>query len=296
MSSIPSSIRTPRELIMLMSAQASRYAHQLLAARSASQKITPLTFENPALSLKDGYEIAKTIMDVRIAQGEVPVGRKIGFTNRTIWPRYGVEHPIDKPIWGPMFNTTLRYAINNHGIQSLVGAVQPRIEPEIVFKLASAPGPDATIETIAECIEWMAHGFEIVVCPFPDWKFNAVDAVAAFGLHGSLIIGEPKVLSGGTRRNLAAVLANSSVSLSLIEGDSFTLRAAGFGSNVLDSPVHALWHLHQLLLSLPQFPPLAAGEIISTGTMTDAYPIEAGQTWTTAFSGVALPGLTISFV
>jgi 2-keto-4-pentenoate hydratase len=280
---------------MLMSAQANRYAHQLLAARSNSQQISLLS-DNAALSLADGYDIAKIILDVRIAQGEVPVGRKIGFTNRTIWPRYGVAHPIDKPIWGPIFDTTVRYTEDNHGIQSLAGAVQPRIEPEIVFKLATAPAPDATIETIAECIEWMAHGFEIVVCPFPDWKFNAPDAVAAFGLHGSLIIGEPKVLSGATRRNLASVLANASVSLSLSEGDSFTLRAAGFGSDVLDSPVHALWHLHQLLLSQPQFAPLAAGEIITTGTLTDAYPIDAGQTWTTAFSGVTLPGLTISFV
>jgi 2-keto-4-pentenoate hydratase len=280
---------------MLMSAQANRYAHQLLDARSNSQQIAPLS-ENAMLSLADGYDIAKTILDARIAQGEIPVGRKIGFTNRTIWPKYGVAHAIDKPIWGPIFDTTVRYTDNNHGIQSLQGAVQPRIEPEIVFKLGSTPAPDASIETIAECIEWMAHGYEIVVCPFPDWKFNAADAIAAFALHGSLIIGEPKVLSEATRRNLASVLANASVSLSVNEGESFTMRAAGFGSDVLDSPVHALWHLHQLLLSQPQFAPLAAGEIITTGTMTDAYPIEAGQTWTTAFSGVALPGLTVSFV
>jgi 2-keto-4-pentenoate hydratase len=280
---------------MLLSAQANRYAHQLLAARSNSQQIPPLS-NDAALSLADGYDIAKTILDARIAEGETPVGRKIGFTNRTIWPKYGVEHPIDKPIWGPIFDTTVRYSKDNHGVQSLVGAVQPRIEPEIVFKLGMTPPPDASIETVAECIEWIAHGFEIVVCPFPGWKFNAVDAIAAFGLHGALIVGEPKVLSGATRRNLAAVLANASVSLSVNEGDSFTLRAAGFGSDVLDSPVHALWHLHQLLQSQPQFAPLAAGEIISTGTLTDAYPIEAGQTWTTAFSGVALPGLTISFV
>ncbi len=281
---------------MLLSAQANRYAHRLLAARSDAQQIAPISSESPTLLLKDAYDIAKTIQDVRIAQGETPAGRKIGFTNRTIWPRYGLSHPIDKPIWGPMFDTTIRYAEDNHGLQSLAGALQPRIEPEIVFKLRAAPPPDATVETIAECIEWMAHGFEIVVCPFPKWKFNAVDAVAAFGLHGALIVGEPKVLSDATRRNLAAVLANASVSLSLIEADSFTLRAAGFGSNVLDSPVHALWHLHQLLLTQSQFAPLAAGEIITTGTLTDAYPITAGQTWTTAFSGVTLPGLTISFV
>jgi 2-keto-4-pentenoate hydratase len=280
---------------MLLSAQTNRYAHQLLAARANARQLAPLS-ESAKLTLADGYDIAKNILDIRIAQGEILVGRKIGFTNRTIWSKYGATEPIDQPIWAPMFNTTVRYTEDNHGIQSLKGAVQARIEPEIVFKLAKTPAPDTTVDTISDCIEWMAHGFEIVVCPFPNWKFDVVDAIAAFGLHGSLIIGEPKLLSAATRRNLAAVLADASVSLSCSAGDSISLRAAGFGSDVLDSPVHALWHLHQLLQSQPQFAPLAAGEIIATGTLTDAYPIEAGQTWTTAFSGVTLPGLTISFV
>jgi 2-keto-4-pentenoate hydratase len=280
---------------MLLSAQTNRYAHQLLAARANARQLAPLS-ESAKLTLADGYDIAKNILDIRIAQGEILVGRKIGFTNRTIWSKYGATEPIDQPIWAPMFDTTVRYTEDNHGIQSLKGAVQARIEPEIVFKLAKTPAPDTTVDTISDCIEWMAHGFEIVVCPFPNWKFDVVDAIAAFGLHGSLIIGEPKLLSAATRRNLAAVLADASVSLSCSAGDSISLRAAGFGSDVLDSPVHALWHLHQLLQSQPQFAPLAAGEIIATGTLTDAYPIEAGQTWTTAFSGVTLPGLTISFV
>jgi 2-keto-4-pentenoate hydratase len=280
---------------MLMSAQATRHAHQLLAARANAKQLPPLS-ENAPLSVADGYDIAKNILDIRIAQGEVPVGRKIGFTNRTIWPKYGVTAPIDKPIWAPMFDTTVRFTEDNHGVQSLAGAVQARIEPEIVFKLAKTPTADTTIETLAECFEWIAHGYEIVVCPFPGWKFDAADAIAAFGLHGSLIIGEPKLLSAGSRRNLPAVLANASVSLSCNAADSFTLRAAGFGSDVLDSPVHALWHLHQLLLHQTQFAPLTAGEIITTGTLTDAYPIEAGQTWTTAFAGVTLSGLTVSFV
>ena len=43
-------------------------------------------------------------------------------------------------------------------------------------------------------------------------------------------------------------------------------------------------------------PALAAGEIISTGTWTDAYPIAPGQTWISAFSGVGLSGLTVGFV
>jgi 2-keto-4-pentenoate hydratase len=280
---------------MLLSAQANRYAHQLLHARAHAEQL-PLLSKDGALSVADAYDIAKNIMDIRIAQGEIQVGRKIGFANRSIWSRYGETEPIDRPIWAPLFDTTIRYSNNNHGIQCLDGAMQPRIEPEIVFKLDQTPPPDATVETMGECIEWMAHGLEIVTCPFAEWKFNTADAIAAFGLHGTLILGEPKLLSSATRHNLAGMLATTSVSLSCSTDNAFTLRAAGFGSDVLESPVHALRYLHQLLQTQPQFPPLAAGEIIATGTLTDAYPIESGQTWTTAFSGVVLPGLSISFV
>ncbi|MGN6704100.1 MAG: 2-keto-4-pentenoate hydratase [Burkholderiaceae bacterium] len=280
---------------MLMTSQATRYAHQLIEARAASRQMPPLSAAKP-LSINDGYAIAREILTIRIAQGEQPVGRKIGFTNRTIWPNYGVSGPIEAPIWGQMYASTVRYAVNNAGVQSLAGAVQPRIEPEVVFRLGRTPAPDATLEELTDCIEWMAHGFEIVVCPFPEWKFEPADAIAAFGLHGALIVGEPKVLAAGTRRNLGKVLAAAGVSLSFAAGGEFTLHAAGFGSNVLDNPVLALWHLHQVLRGQPQFPPLQAGELVSTGTWTDAYPIAPGQTWTSAFSGITLPGLTVSFV
>ena len=276
---------------MLMSTQANRFAHQLLDARALAQLIPPLSAGSP-LSLADSYDIAKCIADIRIAQGETPIGRKIGFTNRKIWSKYGMVEPIRSPIWTPLFDSTIRFAENNRGIQSLLGALQPRIGPELVFKLGATPAPDATIEQLADCVEWMAHAFEIVVCPFPDWQFEMTDAIAAFGLHGSLIVGEPRMLSAASRRNLGDVLANASLSLSC--GDE--LRSAGFGSDVLGSPLHTLWHLHQLLKMQSQFAPLSAGELIATGTWTDVCPVKPGETWMSAFSGVTLPGMTLSFV
>lgn len=281
---------------MLMSSQASRYAHALLDAR-ADGRMMPLLSADEPLSVSDAYQIAGRILAIRTAQGETQVGRKIGFTVRKEWDQYGVADALQGvPIWAPIFDTTVRYAEDNHGIQSLLGAMQPRIEPEIIFKLGSAPPPDATLEQMADCIEWMAHGFEIVSCPFANWEFTVADAIAAFGLHGTLIIGEPHVLSSATRRNLAMLLTSASVSLSCSTDENAILRAAGFCDDLLASPLHALLQLHQLLKTQPDAAPLRAGEIISTGTWTDAYPIQAGQTWITAFSGIALQGLTVSFI
>jgi hypothetical protein len=61
----------------------------------------------------------------------------------------------------------------------------PRIESEIIFKLALAPAPGMDETALLACIDWVGHGFEIVQSIFPGWKFSAPDAVAAFGLHGA---------------------------------------------------------------------------------------------------------------
>jgi 2-oxo-3-hexenedioate decarboxylase len=42
-------------------------------------------------------------------------------------------------------------------------------------------------------------------------------------------------------------------------------------------------------------PPLAPGEIITTGVMTDAHPVATGERWSTQLSGAALAGLTLEF-
>ena len=41
--------------------------------------------------------------------------------------------------------------------------------------------------------------------------------------------------------------------------------------------------------------PLAAGEIVTTGTLTRALPVSGGETWTTELTGVALNGICVRF-
>jgi 2-oxo-3-hexenedioate decarboxylase len=70
----------------------------------------------------------------------------------------------------------------------------------------------------------------------------------------------------------------------------------GSGANVLDGPLSALRHLVRLMAEDPVNPPLAAGEIVSTGTLTRALPVKPGETWQTRLSGIPLEGITLGFV
>jgi 2-oxo-3-hexenedioate decarboxylase len=69
----------------------------------------------------------------------------------------------------------------------------------------------------------------------------------------------------------------------------------GTAMSVLDGPLSALVHLVRLLDRDPHNPQLRAGEIVTTGTITRAFPVGAGQTWTTEISGIALDPLSVTF-
>jgi len=217
----------------------------------------------------------------------VPVGRKIGFTNRTLWPRYGVWLPM----WAHVWAHTVRHAAADRATLALAPFVQPRIEPEVVFGL-KAPVPIAADALGAlACVEWIAPGFEIVQSHFPGWKFAAADCTAAFGLHGALVVGTPLPVTDANRAALATALPAFTLTLRR-EG---ALIDTGVGANVLDSPALALVHLARVLARQPQFPPLAAGEMITTGTVTDAWPVAAGESWSSDYGALGLPGLTLTF-
>jgi 2-oxo-3-hexenedioate decarboxylase len=64
---------------------------------------------------------------------------------------------------------------------------------------------------------------------------------------------------------------------------------------VLDGPVSALRQLVDIFVRDQVNPPLAAGEIVTTGTLTRALPVSAGETWRTELAGVALDGVCVRF-
>jgi 2-keto-4-pentenoate hydratase len=233
------------------------------------------------------YERALSVRQLRIARGEQPRGYKIGFTNRTIWERYGVYAPI----WGTVWNTTLTFC-EGEGELSLARTCQPRIEPECVFGLKATPPARATLDDLLACVEWIAPGFEIVQSHMKDWKFVAADTVADSGLHGLLLVGR-KIPVSKLPRDAAAFDAQLAADrIVLHRGDERIDE--GVGANVLDGPLHALAHFLAELRNCPGAPDLQPGDVVTTGTWTDAWPVQRGETWRAEF-GAPLAPLTVRF-
>ena len=97
---------------------------------------------------------------------------------------------------------------------------------------------------LLESIDWVAQGFEIVQSIFPGWKFSAPDTVAAFGLHGALLI--------GPCHSIAAHAEDWGRTLSTFEIDlkrDGTVVDRGRAANVLGGPVSALSSSHRYSLA-----------------------------------------------
>jgi 2-keto-4-pentenoate hydratase len=256
-------------------------ADELIGLHEKPRLAAPFTDRLPGMSAASGYEAAAALHRHRLAAGWKPVGRKIGFTNRTIWPRYGVYEPI----WGTVYDRTLVPCSGNVATVSLEGLVQPRIEPEICFGLKDRPRPEDPLPAI----EWVAHSIEIVQCHHPEWKLRLADSTAGNGLHGRLVVGAR--VPAGDVPGLAAALPAARVVLR--KGQEKVDE--GVGANVLDSPLLALAYLAKVLAAQPGAPQLAAGELVSTGTLTDAHPVAPGETWRTEIAGLPIPGLEVRF-
>jgi 2-oxo-3-hexenedioate decarboxylase len=112
-------------------------AEGAFAVLGTGRQIAPFSKAYPDFGLAEAYRVTAAVRAKREARGERPIGRKIGFTNRTIWAEYGVYAPI----WGYVYDRTIRDLTSEALEVSLSGLAEPRIEPEIVFGLAAPPAP-----------------------------------------------------------------------------------------------------------------------------------------------------------
>ena len=250
----------------------------LLAHYDNAHLWDPAAAATAALDVPAAYQQQLAVRQLRLDRGETPRGFKIGFTNRGIWPRYNVFAPI----WGTVWNTTLFFSEAPACTLSLAGTCQPRIEPETVFGMRAPPAANASLQDLWEAIDWVAPGFEVVQSHLADWKFTIPDTVADGALHARLLVGRriPLRELSSSAQELDQVLAHAEVALA----KNGTVVERGVGTNVLDSPLRALHHFLQELRACPGAPDLRPGDVVTTGTWTDAWPIAPGEHWAAQFS------------
>lgn len=264
-------------------------ALELVAAYAERRPLATPPSTRDGLDLTTAYAVEGELVRMRRAAGRKTIGVKVGFANKAVWR----VMKLDTLVWAHLYDDTVRHASTNQATLSLAQMIAPKIEPEIVFSMKSSLAPGVTdAATALEAVEWLALGFEIIDCPYADWKFQPADFVAAYGLHAALVIGDPQPVTSANIAELAEQLPKFKVRLAK-NGD---LVEEGSGRNSLRSPALCLAELATAMSKQNGTEPLAAGDLVSSGTLTESTPIQPGATWAASVEGIDLPTLTLSLV
>ena len=70
---------------------AERLARDLLHAADTATLLPVPSDADPSFDLTQAFAVADRVRALRLARGDVPLGYKIGFTNRSLWARYADE-------------------------------------------------------------------------------------------------------------------------------------------------------------------------------------------------------------
>ena len=111
-----------------------------------------------------------------------------------------------------------------------------------------------------------------------------------FGVHSALLLGDRCAISENREWWMDKI---SGFTVELESNDGICRH--GQAQNVLGGPLKALRFLVEELARDPTSEPLGPGELVTTGTLTEAMPVAPGQSWSTRLAGIDIDGLRLSF-
>jgi 2-oxo-3-hexenedioate decarboxylase len=261
-------------------------AGKLSSAHATGQMVEVPPSNLPGFDLEAAYAVETKLKQQREAAGHNSVGRKVGYANKAMWRVLKLETLV----WGHMYDDTVHYTRGNSANLSIANSRSLKIEPEIVFGL-KRPITDEGLDAAGAlaATEWLALGFEIIDCPYPEWKFQASDFVASFSLHAALVVGD-KI---STQPELIPKLVEELARFKVRMFKNGELIEEGSGKNSLKSPALCLAEVGAAIARRTPSEPLTAGEIVSSGTLTSGHPAGKGNQWTAEVEGISLPALTL---
>jgi 2-oxo-3-hexenedioate decarboxylase len=263
-------------------------AQEIFAAYQSGMAIATPPASREDFGLTAAYATEAEFTRLRSERGHVAVGRKVGYSNRALWSKLG----LTTVLWGNMYDDTVHYATAGQATFALGRGHAPKIEPEIVVKMKRAAGPDvAGARGVLEAMEWLAVGFEIVDCPYPGWQFRAPDFVATWGFHSALVVGSPLAVEAASIPAIEEALGGFTARL-VKDG---VLVDQGSGANCFGSPALCVEEVAHAVAKQAGARPLAAGELISTGSLTPAQLVKPGETWRAEIEGLPIANLELRF-
>lgn len=243
-------------------------AARLREAQSSRRTIAPLRETCPEGDATLAYAIQQVNNDLRAANGERVVGRKIGLTSPAVQKQLGV----DQPDFGALFASM---AYGDSQPMPLASLIQPKVEAEIALVLER----DLTAEkhTFADLIGATAYAvaaIEVVDSRIRDWDIRFFDTVADNASSALFVLGSRPVLLRDIDLTACAMTLTQ-------DGE---ILSRGNGAACLGNPLNAAAWLADRMVRLGT--PLRAGDIVLTGALGPMAAVKAAGTYTAHIEGL----------
>ena len=240
----------------------------LYQALRSNSVIDPITNQYPDMTIEDAYAVQKRMIDRRVQDGEVIVGKKIGVTSRAVMNMLGVYQPD----FGYMMD---RMIVNEGESIAMSTLIQPKAEGEIAFLLKKdLMGPGLSNADILAATECVIPCFEIVDSRIRDWKIKIQDTVADNASCGVFVLGDSAVSPRKVDLSTCGMVLEKN-------GE---IIATGSGAAAMGSPVNAIAWLANTLGRLGV--PLKAGEVVLSGALAAMFPCAAGDNFRVSIGGI----------
>lgn len=245
-----------------------KLATQLAEAETTKRAIAPLTEHYPNLTTDEAYAIQLEQINQKVRDGHVIVGKKIGLTSDAMQQLFQVTEPD----YGHLLDSMIHLDGEEINIASLL---QPKIEFEIAFFLKEdLQGPNIKVTDVIQATEYIAPAFEIIDSRIRDWEITFEDTVADNGSSARAMI-------GGTPTPIEQV---DITNIGMAVYKNGTYLDAASSAAVMGNPARAVAWLANALAMYDIT--LKKGEVILSGALSAAVPIEAGDTFTADFAHI----------
>lgn len=242
---------------------------RLYKALRTRQQIKPLTEEYPEMTIDDAYEVSLHLNQLRLADGEKIIGKKIGVTSKAVMNMLNVGQPD--------FGFLTDKMVFSQGEDVIISEqlIQPKAEGEIAFILKSdLLGPGITAADVLAATDFVMPAIEVVDSRIKDWKIKIQDTVADNASCGVFILGDTAV--DPRKIDLATC--------GMVVEKNGAIISTGAGAAALNSPVNCVAWLANTLGSYGIA--LKAGEVIMSGSLVPLEPVEAGDSMVVSIGGM----------
>lgn len=231
------------------------FAKMLWEARLKRNPIKPLTDLWPDMTVDDAYAIQNRLIQFYLAEGDRPVGFKLGFTSLEMRRAMGIHDSNYGILLASMIQLSPAKANDN--------LIHPRIEPEIAVRFGyKLPGTGITSAKVKDLITHVAPALEIVDSRFEHFRFTFLDNTADNSSAAGVVLGEWQDISHVDLESLWVKMS---------DGDQ---EVKGFSTAVMGSPLEAVsWLMTELTR---RGHPLPGGSVILTGGMTAPFVLSPG--------------------